>query len=228
MEGKDHQVRARRGSTLPLVLLFPVMVSQSPVWGQEAPGVRSATEETTTKGIRDRARFEAQRTMIRNIGTPQEVRILEGNAVLEIPYGTTKVRFKADTIAFEWAKEVVTATGNVVIEDGTHTVRSHTMVYDAPERRAVFAGRAKQPMGVLLTQKLDAGDTNSYQTDWLRVAFGPQGLDSIETGRGEGQFYLTGEEPLPVMPEAASGPLGPMESSGPPRKLSPPVIESGT
>lgn len=190
---------------------------------QEVSGASETVRTAPATGIRDRARFRAQRTNIRNFGKPDEVRIFEGNAVFEVPYGEMTVTFKADTIAFEWAKEIITATGNVVIEDGTNAVRAHAMKYAAPARKARFVGAPEERMGVTLNQSLGEGETNSYQTDWLLVTFGPEGLEEIETGQGEGQFYLTGEEPLPITPSAAGISPATDEPAIAPRKVSPPL-----
>jgi hypothetical protein len=136
------------------------------------------------------------------------------------------VTFQADKVAFQPAKEIITATGNVVIDDGTNTIRSHLMVYQAARRKARFQGKPDQSMGVALSQKLESGEANSCETDWLTATFGADGLDQIETGRVHGLFYLTGEEPLPIAPVSPVEPFEAEEGSPLPRKISPPPRQS--
>lgn len=213
-----------RGCIFSLSAVVVLACLASGLWAQEAPVEEGVVKESPEKRFRDRAHFRAKRTNWRNMNTPDEVRIFEGDAVFEVPYGRTTVTFKADKVAFEWAKEIVTATGNVMIEDGTSTIQSHLMVYDAGKRKAHFIGKAGQSLGVSLSQKLGNGETNSYETDWLKVTFGADGLEEVETGPGHGAFFLTGEEPLPIGPLSPSMPLDTGGPSELPRKVSPPPL----
>jgi len=176
------------------------------------------------KLLGDVAIIDASKMSVVNFGKPDQILIMKENPVIKVPFadGKTMVTFRAETMGFEKAKDVITATGDVVIEDGTHTIHSHTMTYNGRTQRALFAGKEGETRGVHLSQKIEGGDRNYFETDWMTVTFGDRGIEQIDTGAGSGEVMFGGMEQVP----GAAPPAGEETSEEPlPRIIAPPPID---
>jgi lipopolysaccharide export system protein LptA len=150
----------------------------APAWGQKPPA--------KPKSLRDRIVINADSQEISNLGKPEEKWAMQGNANLVIPYEGKILNCTGDEIIVYMSKEVIYATGNVVISDGTMTIWCHRMDYEMGERNARFRGKPKEAFGVVWAQKIGgSSDVNWARTQWADVVFDELGMNNMKTGRVE-------------------------------------------
>jgi lipopolysaccharide export system protein LptA len=169
-----------RNKILAAALVFIVSAGGVTVsaWGQEPP--------PKPESLRDRIVINADSQEISNLGKPEEKWAMQGNANLVIPYEGKILNCTGEEIVVYMSKEIIYATGGVVISDGTMTIWCHRMDYEMKDRNARFRGKPGEAFGVVWAQKTAGdGDLNWARTQWADVVFDELGMNNMKTGRVE-------------------------------------------
>lgn len=200
------------------------IVAAGTVWGQTAAGDSPTGKSPSPMGLRApggiRWVLKGPRPMQILSGTPEE------KASIQITVRDVPVTFLADTIAKETATDIITATGSVTIVSGTTTVESHTLTYEPSDQKGTLAGKPGVARGVRLIQRMESGDQNYYETDWMVVTFGAGGIEEIDTGAGAGELMLPGQGQLPIgAVEPATGETATRSGEEFPRSIAPPPVD---
>ena len=177
---RDHFIRNPRSIFLVVFSIWGFLF-HSILWAQD-PELSSMNIQG--EGPIEYIDIDFKSSTIKDLGKPGESTLICGEPVkVSASMEDSTLVLTAPCLEYQASQNVIYATSDVYITDGTLTVQAQTGRFDITKRVAHFKGNAKWSRKT--GNKEDVGINK-----WITVYLGADGIDRIETGPGKVKLSL--------------------------------------